>query len=80
MGMNRLDCEHKVTVIGRLNRQDGEPSFDRPFDSVGRYEPLLPASRATPLREGIAAAYADFLATGGERSRVRLKEDVNTSA
>jgi len=34
----------------------------------------------TPLREGIAAAYADFLANGGQRSRARLKEDVNTSA
>jgi GDP-L-fucose synthase len=28
------------------------------------------------LREGIAAAYADFLAHGGQRSRPRLKEDV----
>jgi GDP-L-fucose synthase len=34
----------------------------------------------TPLREGIAAAYADFLANGGQRSRARLREDVNTSA
>jgi len=34
----------------------------------------------TPLQEGIAAAYADFLANGGQRSRVRLREDVNTSA
>src|SRR6516162_4513879 len=31
----------------------------------------------TPLREGIAAAYADFLATGGERSRVRIQENAN---
>ena len=34
----------------------------------------------TPLREGIAAAYTDFLANGGQRSRVQLREDVNTSA
>ena len=31
----------------------------------------------TPLREGIAAAYADFVATGGERSRVRIQENAN---
>ena len=37
MGVNRLECEHKVTVIGRLNRQDREPSFDDRFDGVGRY-------------------------------------------
>jgi GDP-L-fucose synthase len=29
----------------------------------------------TPLREGIAAAYADFLATGAGRGRARLKAD-----
>jgi GDP-L-fucose synthase len=34
----------------------------------------------TPLREGIAAAYSDFLASGGQRSRVRLRQDANTSA
>jgi GDP-L-fucose synthase len=34
----------------------------------------------TPLREGIAAAYSDFLANGGQRSRVRLRENVNTDA
>jgi GDP-L-fucose synthase len=34
----------------------------------------------TPLREGIAAAYSDFLDSGGHRSRVRSQEDVNTSA
>jgi GDP-L-fucose synthase len=34
----------------------------------------------TPLREGIAAAYADFLTYGGQRSGVRLQEDVNTTA
>jgi GDP-L-fucose synthase len=34
----------------------------------------------TPLREGIAAAYADFLANGDQRSGVRIREDVNTSA
>src|SRR6516225_5330828 len=34
----------------------------------------------TPLRKGIAAAYTDFLANGGQRSRVRLREDANTSA
>jgi GDP-L-fucose synthase len=33
-----------------------------------------------PLREGIAAAYADFLASAGQRNRARLKEDVHTSA
>jgi GDP-L-fucose synthase len=33
----------------------------------------------TTLREGIAASYRDFLANG-ERSRIRLQEDVNTSA
>jgi len=33
-----------------------------------------------PLREGIAAAYADFLDHGGQRSRPRLKEDVKTTA
>jgi len=32
----------------------------------------------TPLREGIAAAYADFLAGGRQRSRFRLQEDINT--
>jgi hypothetical protein len=37
MGVHRLDCKHKVTVIGRLNRQQGEPSFDDHFDGVGRY-------------------------------------------
>jgi GDP-L-fucose synthase len=34
----------------------------------------------TPLREGISVAYTDFLANGGQRSRLRLQEDVNTSA
>jgi GDP-L-fucose synthase len=34
----------------------------------------------TPVWEGIAAAYADFLANGGQRGRVQLREDVNTSA
>jgi GDP-L-fucose synthase len=34
----------------------------------------------TPLQEGIAAAYSDFLASSGRRSRVRSQEDVNTSA
>jgi GDP-L-fucose synthase len=34
----------------------------------------------TPLREGIAAAYSDFLANDGQRGRVRLREDVNTAA
>ena len=34
----------------------------------------------TPLREGIAATYADFLANGGHPDRARLKEDVNTGA
>jgi GDP-L-fucose synthase len=34
----------------------------------------------TLLREGIAAAYADFLANGGQRSRARVREDVNTGA
>jgi nucleoside-diphosphate-sugar epimerase len=29
----------------------------------------------TPLREGIAAAYADFLASGGGRSRPQLKAE-----
>jgi len=33
-----------------------------------------------PLREGIAAAYADFLAHGGQRSRPRRKEEVKTTA
>jgi GDP-L-fucose synthase len=32
----------------------------------------------TPLREGIATAYSDFLANGGQRLRARLKEDVKT--
>jgi GDP-L-fucose synthase len=32
----------------------------------------------TALQEGIAAAYSDFLANGGQRSRVRLQKDVNT--
>jgi GDP-L-fucose synthase len=30
----------------------------------------------TPLREGIAATYADFLANNGQRGRVRLRENV----
>jgi GDP-L-fucose synthase len=34
----------------------------------------------TPLRKGIAAAYADFLAHGGKRSRIPLQEDVNITA
>jgi GDP-L-fucose synthase len=34
----------------------------------------------TPLPEGIAAAYADFLANGGQRGRVRPREEVNTTA
>jgi GDP-L-fucose synthase len=34
----------------------------------------------TPLREGIAAAYSDFLANASQRSRVRSQEDLNTSA
>jgi GDP-L-fucose synthase len=34
----------------------------------------------TPLREGIAAAYSDFLVSGGDRSRVRSQEDVNINA
>jgi hypothetical protein len=37
MGVHRLECKHKVTVIGRLNWQDGEPGFDDRFDGVGRY-------------------------------------------
>ena len=35
--MHHLECKHKVTVIGRLNRQDGQPCFDRRFNGVGRY-------------------------------------------
>ena len=34
----------------------------------------------TPLREGIAIAYSDFLTRDGHRSRVRSREDVSTSA
>jgi GDP-L-fucose synthase len=34
----------------------------------------------TLLWEGIAAAYADFLANGSQRSRARVREDVNTGA
>ena len=34
----------------------------------------------TPLREGIAAAYAEFLANDGQRTRVRLQKHVNASA
>ena len=34
----------------------------------------------TPLREGLAATYLDFLANGGQRSRRRLRQDVNTDA
>src|SRR5215469_6507230 len=34
----------------------------------------------TPLREGISVAYTDFLANGGQRSRLRLREDVKTTA
>jgi GDP-L-fucose synthase len=34
----------------------------------------------TPLRQGIAATYADFLASGGERSGARFREEANTSA
>ena len=37
MGAHRLEREHKVTVVGRVNRQDGAPSFDRRFDGFGRY-------------------------------------------
>jgi GDP-L-fucose synthase len=33
----------------------------------------------TPLREGIAAAYSDFLASGGERSRGWVQEAVSTN-
>jgi GDP-L-fucose synthase len=34
----------------------------------------------TPLRDGIAAAYSDFLANGGRRSPARLQEDATTTA
>jgi GDP-L-fucose synthase len=34
----------------------------------------------TPLRQGITAAYSDYLANNGQRVRVRLQADVNTSA
>jgi len=34
----------------------------------------------TPLREGIAAAYADFLANCGQRNRAWLQENLNTGA
>jgi GDP-L-fucose synthase len=34
----------------------------------------------TSLRDGIATAYADFLANGGQRKQVSLREDVNVSA
>jgi GDP-L-fucose synthase len=33
----------------------------------------------TPLRDGIAAAYSDFLANGSQRDRARLKEDASAS-
>jgi GDP-L-fucose synthase len=33
-----------------------------------------------PIREGIAAAYADFLARDGERTRTRSREDVDARA
>jgi GDP-L-fucose synthase len=33
----------------------------------------------TPLREGIASAYSDFLANNSQRGRVRPREDVNTT-
>jgi GDP-L-fucose synthase len=34
----------------------------------------------TPLWEGIAAAYTDFLANGGQRRTVALRENANTNA
>jgi GDP-L-fucose synthase len=34
----------------------------------------------TPLRDGIAAAYSDFLANGGRRSSARLQEDATRNA
>jgi hypothetical protein len=39
----------------------------------------VPSNRRAkpPLREGITAAYSDFLADDGQRSRVRLRQDVN---
>ena len=36
-GLYRLECEQKITVVGRLSGEDGEPSFDGRFDGVGRY-------------------------------------------
>jgi hypothetical protein len=55
----RLECKHKVTVVGRLNWQDGEPGFElagtralriatllNSQDSAVTGCSLLPASRA----------------------------------
>jgi GDP-L-fucose synthase len=59
-----------------ISRPDGAPQKLLNVSELTR----LGWRAKTPLREGIAAAYADFLANGGRRSRARLKEDINTSA
>jgi GDP-L-fucose synthase len=58
------------------SRPDGAPQKLLNISELSR----LGWRAKTPLREGIAAAYADFLANDAQRSGVRLREDVNTSA
>jgi len=74
-------------LVGDVVGYRGRSVFDNPRPD-GASQKLLNVAELTrlgwrakiPLREGIAAAYADFLAHGGKRSQVPLQEDVNISA
>jgi SAM-dependent methyltransferase len=70
----------KVTKHGRFvfdtSRPDGAPQKLLNVSELTR----LGWHGKTPLRDGIAAAYSDFLANGGRRSSARLQEDATTNA
>src|SRR5262249_17304047 len=58
------------------SRPDGAPQKLLDVSAITR----LGGRAKSPLREGIAAAYSDFLANDGQRGRFRLHEGVNTIA
>jgi hypothetical protein len=69
MGVHRLECKHKVTVVGRLHRQDREPSFDRRSraptgpSTFGRQADHAPGARQ-PRVWRVTSALHLFLACG----------------
>src|SRR5215469_9332486 len=67
---------YRGKFIFDASRPDGAPQKLLDVSELAR----LGWCAKIPLREGIATAYADFLAHGGQRSRPWRKEEVKTTA